>query len=137
MDVAAQNGRGMVVVDNAVGGAGACHSRRGHTTAAEDVASVEAAAQTFASDFAKDEAIGGGVGRRCGQGHGTTAKVVACVDMAARRTALEDVASNIERMTLLDGSLLRLRATPRGVLASGSREAPAAKSCGPGVSLLL
>ena len=50
--------------------------------AVEDIAYVEVAARTAASDFAADVAIGGGMGCRCGRGQGTTAEVVGSVDTA-------------------------------------------------------
>ena len=60
MDVAAQDGQGHVVVDEAVGrgGAEACYYGRGLVAAVKDVTFVEVAAQTAASDVAADEATG-------------------------------------------------------------------------------
>ena len=65
VDVAARDGQGHVVADEASGarGAEACHYGRGHVTAVEGVASMEVASQTAASDVAVEKAVEGGKGR--------------------------------------------------------------------------
>ena len=57
-----RTGRPHVVADKAMGGGGAeaCHYGRGHVPAVEDVASVEVAAQTAASNIAVESEEGGG-----------------------------------------------------------------------------
>ena len=107
-NVAAWDGRGHVVADEGVGGGGAeaCHYGRGYVTAAEDVASVEVAAQTAASDVAASlwtrPSEGGGRfwGRNYERGHGTIAEVVASVDVAGW---YDHGGCRVERTRLLDG----------------------------------
>ena len=108
VDVATRGGRGHVVADEAVrgGGAEACHYRRGHAAAVEDVAFVEVAAQTAASDVAASlwtrPSEGGGRfwGRNYERGHGTIAEVVASVDVAGW---YDHGGCRVERTRLLDG----------------------------------
>ena len=99
-------------------------------TAVEDVASVEVAAQTAVSDDATHEAVGGGGRKRPldGQEAGLCTR-----DCAVRSWGMSHQTEEAARVA----ALLLLRATPRGVLTSGCREASAAQSRSSGASPLL
>ena len=93
---------GNVVVDEDVGGGGAkaCHYRRGHVTAVEEVAAQTAVIDVLWTRPSEGEREGGGC--RCRQGHGMTAEVVTSAGVAAQGGC---GGGRIEQMSLLDGCI--------------------------------